>query len=337
MSKRPPTIRDVASHAGVSVATVSRVLNRSALVKDSTRQVVESAIETLEYSPSWLARDLRQERTGRALVLLPSLHSPVMADVFRGVDEVARAAGYYPLISPTARDQHRENELVALVSNRIVDGVIFFGTTLSSSRLDDLAQRHCVVQCAEWREGSSAAHVSIDDYRAAIDLTDHLIELGHTSIAMISDRDEFSGRLRENGFRTAMRTAGLPVDETLVVDGDYEFATGRRIAEELFLNADRPTAIVCISDVVAAGVITEVRRIGLRVPQDVAIASFDDSREALMTTPPITTIRQPFVEIGRVSMCVLLDQINQKDGAKGQTISLPHELIVRGSTVPGHD
>ncbi|MGN6760320.1 MAG: LacI family DNA-binding transcriptional regulator [Leifsonia sp.] len=331
--RRQPTIQDVAKVAGVSVATVSRVLNGSPKVVEATRERVQAAIDKLAYSPSWLARDLRQERTGRVLVLFPSMHSPVMSDVFRGIDEVARSLDYFPLICPTAKDHHRELEILALLSNRIVDGVLFFGTTLSARELNSLASKHPVVQCAEWLEGTATSGASIDDYRAAADLTKFLIASGHRSIGVFTNRQEFSGRLREKGYRDAMAAAEISVDERFVLEGDYEFESGRSRLRHLVEAGSLPTALVCISDVVAAGAITEARVLHVRVPEDIAIAGFDDSREALMTVPTITTIRQPFLEIGRTAMRALLDEIAGQTPARQPKVTLlPHELIVRDST-----
>jgi len=331
-TNRPPTIQDVAAHAGVSVATVSRVLNESPKVRAQTVASVRRAIAELSYSPSWLARDLRQDRTGRVLVLFPSLHSPVMAQVFEGIDEVARVRDYYPLICPTAKDHRREIELLALLSNRVVDAVVFFGTTLSAEEVDALAETQNIVQCAEWLEGTNTSRVSIDDYQAAVDLTSHLIDRGHRSIGMITNRAEFSGRLREQGFRDTMARAGLRVDESFVVEGDYEFASGRALAHRLLSRAKRPSALLCVSDVVAAGAITEARQLGLQLPRDLAITGFDDSREATMVVPELTTIRQPFVEIGRKVMEISLDQVFNKGERRITQATLPHQLIVREST-----
>ncbi|MGN6762721.1 MAG: LacI family DNA-binding transcriptional regulator [Leifsonia sp.] len=333
LPRRQPTIQDVAKVAGVSVATVSRVLNGSPKVVEATKDRVQAAIDKLAYSPSWLARDLRQDRTGRVLVLFPSMHSPVMADVFRGIDEVARSAHYFPLISPTAKDHGRERELLALLSNRIVDGAIFFGTTLSARELNALAGKHFIVQCAEWLEGTNTSGASIDDYQAARDLAEFLIAEGHRSIGMLANRQEFSGRLREQGFRDAMAAAGLSIDERFVLEGDYEFESGRSLAHDLIGLAEHPTALICVSDVVAAGAVTECRSLGIRIPEDLAVVGFDDSREAVMTVPPITTIRQPFLEIGRVAMRLLLEEIRERDFSKPpKKVFLPHELIVREST-----
>lgn len=330
---RAPTIQDVAARAGVSVATVSRTMNGSAKVREATSVTVRAAIAELGYSPSWLARDLRQQKSGRILVLFPSLHSPVMAEVFRGMDEVAQENDYYCLICPTAKDAARERQLVELLLNRVVDGIIFFGTTLPGPELEKLAQKHPVIQCAEWEEAPSAGRVSIDDFAGARDLTAHLIAGGHKRIAMISNRSEYSGRLREEGFRSSMTGAGLDVHESMVLDGDYEFGTGRALTRQLLDMPNPPTAIFCISDVVAAGAIAEANARGAAIPSDIAIAGFDDSREATMSLPMITTVRQPFGLIGRRAMEMMLTNVAGPRGGPGPVEVLPHELVVRASTV----
>jgi LacI family repressor for deo operon, udp, cdd, tsx, nupC, and nupG len=308
------------------------VLNNSSLVRESTRLAVEKAVSSLNYAPSWIARDLRQDRTGRVLILFPRVHSPVLAEVFSGIDEVARENRYFPLICPTAKDGVRERELLGLVSSRIVDGVIFIGTTLSASELDQLAENQSVIQCLERAEGARTPCVSIDDFEAAQELTAHLVSLGHRSIGMVTNRSEPSSRLREEGFRAYLNSASIAVDESLILDGTYDFSTGRESIRRLVAGPRRPTALVCASDVVAAGAITEARNVGLEIPGDIAIAGFDDSPEAQMTLPQITTIRQPFVEIGRQTMKSLLNQIGENVSSDGQGETVAHELIVRGST-----
>lgn len=333
VGRRPPTIQDVARRAGVSVATVSRVINNSELVRMTTRERVEAAIAELDYSPSWLARDLRQDKTSRVLVLFPSLHSPVMADVFRGIDDVARAKGYFSLICPTAKDRERERELVRMLTNRSVDGLIFFGTTLDAGELQALGRRHSIVQCSEWKDAPSTGRVSIDDFRAASDITEHLLGLGHRRVAMIANRSESSGVLRESGFRAALSRAGMVPDESFILDGgDYEYDTGRRLLRDFAAREETPTALLCISDTVAAGVLTEAREIGIAVPADLAVAGFDDSPEARMTVPQLTTVRQPFYEIGRHGMEQVLHKIAYPLDRPNEPIVLPHEVVVREST-----
>jgi LacI family repressor for deo operon, udp, cdd, tsx, nupC, and nupG len=255
-----------------------------------------------------------------------------LAEVFSGIDEVARDSAYFPLICPTAKDAVRERELLGLVSSRIVDGVIFIGTTLPAAELDQLAENQCVIQCLERIENTQTPCVSIDDFEAAQELTEHLVSLGHRAIGMVTNRSEPSSRLREKGFRAYLESASIAVDESLVLDGTYEFSTGRNSIQRLISSSRPPTALVCASDVVAAGAITEARNLGLEIPGDIAIAGFDDSPEAQMTLPQITTVRQPFVEIGRQTMRLLLSQIADSASPERSGATLAHELIVRGST-----
>lgn len=328
-----PTVLDVARVAGVSTATVSRVLNNTAEVRDKTRNSVLSAIEELGYRPNSLARDLRQARSRRILALFPELNSPVLTDLFRGVVDVAMEHGYYVLLSPTSRDRDRENELVQLARNRSVDALLCLGTSLTTDELTTLGRTQTIVQVLECYDAPTTARISIDDVAAATDLTNHLLALGHRRIGFLGNKRELPGRLRETGFRAALAAAGVPFDDSLLADGDYGFEHGRDGVRALLAHSEPPTAICCVSDVVAAGAITEARALGLHVPQDVAVAGFDDSQEATMSVPPITTVRQPFAEIGRLAVRTLLHNLDQPEDPRHDHQRVAHELVVRESTV----
>ena len=203
--------------------------------------------------------------------------------------------------------------------NRSVDGIVFFGTTMTSDELIELGIEYCAVQCLEWKRAPTTSIVSIDDNLAGYELTEHLLGLGHRRIALLGNRAEHTGILREDGYRRALADSGLPFDELLVVDGDYGFDHGREGARKLLTSAIPPTAIFCVSDMIAAGVITEARVLGVNTPSEVAVAGFDDSREATMSAPPITTIRQPFAKIGRIAMRTLISNLRNLSNSTGKS------------------
>ncbi|MBO1514115.1 LacI family DNA-binding transcriptional regulator [Metabacillus bambusae] len=332
MESKNLTIQDVAKRANVSVATVSRVINNSSLVREATRSKVLEVIETLGYSPNFLGRDLRRDQTMRILLLTPSLIWPIMLDLFRGIDDAAQRHGYSVIAAPTTNSKKKEQELIAMLKNRFVDGLIVIGSTLSPQELDDLGKQYSLVQCSEWKETKYTSIVSIDDKKAGYDAISYLIKSGHKRIAMIGSKNSGSALLRLQGYQEAIAKAGLKFDESLVKFGDFTYEDGLCLTKDLLKLEDKPTAIFCINDVVAVGCVNALKKNGIRVPDEVAVVGFDDTKEALMSIPEITTIAQPKYELGYRTFELLINQMNQ-EGSNYQNITLEHNLILRGSTV----
>jgi len=326
------TVQDVAKTAGVSVGTVSRVLNQSPAVSESSKEKVNAAIRELNYRPLASARDLRRDRTMRILALAKNLNSPIISEAFRGVGDAAASSGYVSLIAPTAGDLVREDQLVDMLRNGSVDGLILFSPTMPDEDVNDLAEQLSVIQVCEIADSEAAFGVSIDDRQAAVDITRHLIASGGRRLAMIGNRAARSGRLREEGFRWAAAEAGLPVDWMLFAEGDFDFHAGRSLSRKLLTMDPLPDAVFCGSDTVAAGCVREITDAGLRVPEDIAVAGFDDSIQAEMCVPELTTIRQPAYDMGRLAFEELLARMTDPgEHRRGRTF-LPHELVVRDST-----
>lgn len=326
------TVQDVAKAAGVSVGTVSRVLNGSPAVSAVSREKVAGAIRQLNYRPLASARDLRRSRTMRILALSKNLDSPVISEAFRGVGDAAALSGYVSLIAPTSGSLEREQQLVDMLRNGSVDGLIMFSPTMADADVEALATQLSVVQLCEIVDSEAAFGVSIDDRKAAFDITRHLISTGARRLAMISNRAARSGRLREQGFHEALSEAGLVADKCLFVDGNFDFHAGRRLTRELLAMDHLPDAVFCGSDTVAAGCVREITDAGLRVPDDLAVAGFDDSIQAEMCVPGLTTIRQPAYDMGRTAFDALLERMTEPGAHRRGRIFLPHELVVRDST-----
>ncbi|KNH16763.1 LacI family transcriptional regulator [Arthrobacter sp. ZBG10] len=326
------TVQDVAKTAGVSVGTVSRVLNGSPAVSAASREKVNEAIRRLSYRPLASARDLRRDRTMRVLALAKNLESLVVSEVFRGVGDAAADSGYVSLIAATAGDLEREQQLVDMLRNGSVDGMVLFSPTMPDEDVDAVAGQLSVVQVCEIVDADAAFGVSIDDRQAAYDITRHLIDTGGRRLAMIAHRSARSGRLREAGFRQAVADAGLPSGRVLSGEGGFGFHAGRRLARELLAAGDLPDAVFCGTDIAAAGCVRELTDAGLRVPHDIAVAGFDDSAQAEMCVPELTTVRQPAYEMGRVAFAELLERMTVPGAHRRGRVFLPHELVVRDST-----
>lgn len=333
MQQNAMTIQEVARLAGVSVATVSRVLNDSPLVKEKTRAKVMDVIRKFDYQPNLLGRDLRRAETMKVLVLTPTLDRPIVADIVRGIEDRGKEDGYYVLVCPTSNNEDRERELLRMLQNRLADGVIVTCSTLSKEELSALGQKHSIVQCLEITESSYTCSVSIDDEQAAFDAVSHFVERGHRRIAAIGGSASIqSTRLREQGYRRALGQYALPFREEWVKYGDYEHDLAESLTNELTGLPEPPTAIFCMSDSMGVGCVNAIRRAGLRVPEDVAVIGFDNTREATMSLPELTTIHQPKYDLGRTAMELLIRNMTSADKSYEHAI-LPHELIVRASTV----
>lgn len=327
------TIQDVAKKAGVSVATVSRVLNSSPSVSQEAKEKVMNAIKELNYHPNLLGRNLRRMETKMILALLPNISNPFYARIVKGIEDVGHKNGYNVMLCNTDSDIKRERIYLELLKNRLSDGVIFMAPEMDKDELTLIGQNYPVVQCCEYKEGASVSHVSIDNFAAAYKAVKHLTGLGHQRIAMISSDNKFlSTKQREAGYKKALEDEGIKIDEALIKYGDYGFKSGLRAAKQLLLPDLRPTAIFAISDLMAVGVIRAVKEAGLKVPEDVAVVGFDDISFASMYDPMLTTISQPKYDLGCVAMELLLKHINEKL-SEPQNIILEHELIIRESTV----
>lgn len=327
------TIQDVAKAAGVSVATVSRVLNKSNTVATSTRNTVLEAIRQLDYRPNLLGRNLRRTETRLVLALLPTIANPFYSRIVKGIEDVAHKNGYNVMLCNTDSDTDRERVYLELLKNRLADGVIFMSPVIDGEELTAIGDHFPVVQCCEYKEGAKVPLASIDNHAAAKKVVRHLISLGHKRIGMISCRNSFLSTIcREQGFRDALEDAGHIFNSQCMAYGDYSFKSGSRAAFSLLALNERPTAIFAISDIMAIGVLRAAKEKRLRVPEDLAVVGFDNISFASMCDPMLTTISQPKYDLGCAAMELLLRKI-QGELKEPVEIVLENELIIRESTV----
>jgi len=327
------TIQDVAKAAGVSVATVSRVLNNHPSVSDKTRAKVQKAIDQLNYQPNLLGRNLRRSETKMILVLLQNIANPFYSKIVKGIEDVGYKNGYHIMICNTDSDPEKENVYLKLLKNRLVDGVVFMAPVISDEELTEIGKNYCVVQCCEYKECADVSSVSIDNEDAAYRATQHLIEQGHRRIGMINGNSGVISEIqREKGYKKALLEAGIDIDPQLITYESYGYRGGQRAAK-YFLSIDKkPTAIFAVSDTMAIGAIKEIKGKGLSVPKDMAIVGFDDTAIASMYDPPLTTVAQPRYDLGRVTMEIMLERI-KNNKVTSKRVFLEHKLIIRESTV----
>ncbi|MBD9595364.1 LacI family DNA-binding transcriptional regulator [Ensifer sp. ENS05] len=336
MSERPK-IKDIAERAGVSVATVSRALSGSSLVTDETRQRINALARELNYRPNVSARNLRTRRSMSVLLVVRDVGNPFYLEILKGVEATAREAGYAVLMGNTENDPDREVEYFNMLRDGHADGMILMTGKLPPPEPGESADlSHLpVVIALEMIEGSGFPHVQIDNVAAAEAAVDHLIALGHRRIAHIAGPlPEVMALRRRDGYRAAMKAAGLAVPEGYEVRGDYLLESGEACASDLFALPEPPTAIFAANDEMAYGAIHALRRLGREVPGDVSVVGFDDLYLSKAFYPPLTTVSQPRADIGRTAMSQLLNVLSDGDVAAEPAIVLPTTLNIRGSTAP---
>ena len=328
------TIRDVAAAAGVSVATVSRVLNGETRVQPETEARVRAAIAELHYSPNLLGRNLRQGSTKKILVLLNTISNQFYARVVRGIEECARREGYSVMIGMTHGNAGEEEDYLRLLRTKLVDGAIMLTTERDGPSLERELAGLPVVQACEPRGGFRTPSVSIDNKRAAVEAVRYLAARGHRKIAFFGAAGVYGSSVkREEGYRRALAELGLPIREDWICNEGFSVNAGRRSAARLLERGrdDLPTAVFCISDAAAAGAIRTLTEAGLAVPGDVSVMGFDNTQLSEVFLPSITTTKQPQYDIGFRAMELLLGRIHGGPAASAETVVLPHEIIERDS------
>lgn len=326
------TIKDVAEAAGVSVATVSRVLNRTGNVQPATERRVRSAIETLNYSPNLLGRNLRQGETRKILVLLSTFSNQFYSRVVRGIEDTAAGRGYAVMVGATHDVPAVESGYLQMLKTRLVDGVIFLSVIGEGAVLNRELAGFPVVQACEPRGEFLTPRVSIDNVAAGREAAEYLLQMGHREIAYFGapGGEDLSSAKREIGFRQALFNAGIPLREDWVLHEGFSINAGARAAEHLLAGEQLPTAVFCASDSSAAGAIRRFDQAGLLVPADISVMGFDNTQLSEVYLPPITTTRQPQYQIGKQAMEFLLNRLEEQDQATPM-LYLPHEIIERES------
>lgn len=325
------TIKDVAREAGVSVATISRVLNNSESVSEATREKVMDAIQKTGYQQNLLGRHLRCNKTNIILVMLTSIVNSYCAKLVHSIDDEARKHGYSIMICATDNDRDTEQRYINFLKNKFVDGIIIINTVMNEQEIAELSSSFPVVQCSEYTDSKNTPYVTINNKAAAYDAVNYLIQHGRKRIMHISvDNNCMSSKERLEGYKQALKDNGLEFDENLVLYGNYGYRNAHEITSAYFdkngVNAD---GIFAISDKMAAGAVTSVIEKDKKVPDDVMVIGFDNTDITYIYNPTITTIAQPYREIGTAAVKMLLEIF---DGKKCENLILKHELKFRETT-----
>ncbi|MFI7061375.1 LacI family DNA-binding transcriptional regulator [Kribbella sp. NPDC050124] len=332
----PATLREVAERAGVSVRTVSNVVNDFPQVAPETRARVQRALDELGYQPNAVARTLRRGRSGLIALVLPELDVPYFAELTRAVIEQAASAGYTVVVDQTDGDPVRERELV-MRGNRaaMFDGLIFNPLALGDADLRDRPSSTPVVLLGERVVQGGLDHIMIDNVGAAELATRHLIDLGRQRIAAIGDQSDESrktGQLRTRGYRSALHAAGLDVVPELIRPTEFfHRSDGAAAMAELLALPDPPDAVFCYNDLLALGALRTILSRGLRVPEDIALVGFDDIEDGRYSTPSLTTIRPDKTQIAKHAVQLLLSRLDG-DQSPPAELAADYDLAVREST-----
>ncbi|HZQ81955.1 MAG TPA: LacI family DNA-binding transcriptional regulator [Gaiellaceae bacterium] len=323
------TIADVAEQAGVSVATVSKVINDRYGVAEDTSARVRSVIDALGYHASLVGQSLRSRRTKVIGVLVRDLE-PFSAELLKGVARGVHDSGYELIVFSgcgQAADQAGwERRYLSRISGTLADGAIL----VTPGSIDETFGSP-VVAVDHNVQSSALPTVDSENLKGAVAATEYLLGLGHRRIGFLAGREDLeSARLRERGYREALAAAGVRVDESLVKIGGYDAATATEPARRLLELDQRPTAIFAANDVTALETIAVARSLGLHVPDDLSVVGFDNVPESALADPPLTTVEQPIQQMGREAVRLLLELI-EDPSQPAASVVLPTRLVVRGS------
>lgn len=332
------TLSDVAALAGVSISAVSRVLSNapSSRVSGATRQRIEDAARELNYHPNFAARALKFSRTNVVALVVPDLTNAIFSELMRGVEEAAADLGYMVLLARAESMQPASATMVTLVGEGRVDGVLVqVGDNTTSEDLAGILDGRVPAVLINSRREDHVGSVILPDEAGIAVAVGHLVGLGHTRIGLVNGLPTTdSAQRRRVGFDRAMAAAGLPVDPRFVTSLGYDPKQGREAMRVFAALPERPTALVVANVNAALGLLVESRTLGVRVPDDVSIVAIHDAWTAENAWPPLTTVRMPLYELGKLSMAAIFDRIRFEAIDDIVVIEPAPELIVRESTAP---
>ena len=328
------TIKDVANECGLSVATVSRVLNNSANVSERSAKRVHDAIEKLGYSPNFLGRNLRKRETNVILVTMPTSEHSFYMKIVAGIQQYCQPRGYDVICASYNNSSEVEVRQMNMLFNRTVDGVILLGTSYPAEKLNKLAETYNIALCCEGVEGADVLTVVVDDEQGGYDAVKSLIKLGHRRIAFIGANDSSASSFkRKEGYLRALKDFQLPVYDELICCGTFEYEHGGEAVEKLLSLKEPPTAVFCVSDLLAISAVHKVHELGLEAGKDIAIMGFDNITMCEMMMPSVSTVEQPCKEMGELVVKKLLANISASGGEKdNKCYIVPHSIILREST-----
>lgn len=330
------TIKEIAERAGVSIGTVSNVISGNRYVSTSLKERVTDAIRELDYHPNHIARSLKVKQTNMLGMVIPDIMNPFFPELMRGAEDASRDRKYLLVTANTDERIEREQNVLSVLRSHRVDGFLIaiapgHGTM---THLRNAAETGTpIVFLDRVPPGIGMDSVTIDNVKGAQDCVRHLIRCGHREIAMITGSLSLEiGRARLQGYEQALMEAGIPVDQSLLLEGDFREDSGYRLGKEVMLRHHRPTALFVSNGVMTLGLLQALDEIGLGCPQDIAIATFDDLPFGRAFHPRLTCVAQPTYELGFKGASLLINRIEGKLPDSPVQLQLASELKIREST-----
>ncbi|UOR11906.1 catabolite control protein A [Halobacillus amylolyticus] len=327
------TIYDVAREANVSMATVSRVVNGNPNVKPATRKKVNDAIERLGYRPNAVARGLASKKTTTVGVIIPDISSIFFAELARGIEDIATMYNYNIILSNSDQNKDKELHLINAMLGKQVDGLVFMGGKITDDHVREFKNASVpIALAATVDETGETPAVNINYEQAAYEAVELLLSHNNERVAYVSgaENTEINNQKLE-GYKRALSDHNQNVSEELIITGDYSYDSGIEAFEQLWELPEKPSAVFVAADEMALGVIHGAQDQGLKVPEDIEVFGFDNTRLATMVRPTLSTVVQPMYDIGAVAMRLLTKFMN-KEEVEEQNVTLPHRIIERNST-----
>jgi LacI family transcriptional regulator len=326
-------MRDVAKKAGVSVSTVSHVINETRFVSDETRVRVLSAMNDLNYQPNKLASSLRRKdkRTQTLGLLVPDSLNPFFTEALRGVEDACFEANYNVFLCNSENRPEKELEYLEVLISKQIDGIILISTGTQDSL--ELLKHNKITPVLVDRElgHSTCDSVMVENEIGGQIATQYLIDLGHQRIACITGPSHLTpSAKRVHGYRKTMQDAGLPIDEAMIVQGDFRPQSGYSGMSTLLSHPNPPTAVFACNDMMAIGAMHAINEADLHIPDDISIVGFDDIMFASYTMPPLTTVAQPSYEMGLIAAEILINRLADARSKSRQEVLSP-TLVIRES------
>ena len=328
------TIYDVAREANVSMATVSRVVNGNPNVKPSTRKKVLETIERLGYRPNAVARGLASKKTTTVGAIIPDISSTFFSELTRGIEDIATMYKYNIILSNSDQNKEKELHLINTMLEKQVDGIVFMGGEVTEEHINQFKTANVPVVLAATNDPTnSLPSVNIDYEMAAFEATKHLIETTNSQPAFITGGEHIQNNgLKYAGYLRALNEAGIEVNDSLIIENESSYNGGIDGVTELLAQSDQtPKAVFVTTDEMGIGVIHGIQDKGLKVPEDLEVFGFNNTRVAMMVRPTLTTMVQPMYDLGAVAMRLLTKYMN-KEEVDENTVILPHRIIERDST-----
>ncbi len=327
------TIKDVAEKAGVSIATVSRVINNSKQVSEPLREKVLAIIDELGYKPNPVARSLVMKKSRLIGVIVPEMSNFFIGEIMNGIEEMCKSCQYDIIVCSTQGNHEQEIRYLDLLEAKQAEGIIFMSWKLHNDVVSAIKKiENPVIMINRNTINSVVPSVSIDNKKAAYEMTQYLINMGHQKIALLRnsiDMDTF-GLDQTIGYKEALADSGIKVEEQFIRYGDFSVDNSYKIVTELLEEGNLPTAIFATSDIMAIGAINAIEDKGYNVPDDISVVGFNDIKIASLYRPKLTVIHQPLFSIGTVAVKMIIDKIDGYE-LKNDIVILPHKLIERDS------